>query len=107
MKFIVLILALICIHPAWSSAIIQKQLTVTVTDSSQKVLDANLRRGFLIVQNNGEGNVHLKFDSVHAGTEGMVIVGGGNWEPTNIPLNAIYLKSDAAESNSITILEGE
>lgn len=84
---------------------IKSQSDVTATTVSTSVAAAEPSRGYLLIQNKGAVNVYLKFGSAHSGTEGILIVPGGNWEPPQVPTDAIYLKS-ASSTAVVQILEG-
>ena len=77
-----------------------------VTDSeSQPVLNANGKRAFLIIQNNGSSDVFINFGN-KADTNNLKIIAGGNYEPVVIPVNSVYLVSGAGLENQCAIVEG-
>jgi hypothetical protein len=81
-------------------------VTVTVTGTSTQVLAANSLRSYLIIQNNGSQNAIIKFGSAQTGTEGIVIIPGGNYEPIWAPANSVFAIS-ASSTTSLTILQGQ
>lgn len=81
------------------------QSTVTSTTTSTKFLDANNYRKFLLLINRGTSSVYVKMGSAHSATEGIIIPAGGNWEPTLIPVQSVYIKA-AAGTNDVNIIEG-
>ena len=82
------------------------QNDITVTSSSTKVLDINLERKSLQIQNHsGNDTVLLKFDTTHNGNEGIEIIQNGFYEPIKAPRNAIFLKSTGGDCR-VTIIEG-
>ncbi len=88
------------------SIYMKQQLVVTVTTGSTKEMDENLLRKYLLIQNNGTTNVIVKLASTQSGSEGVVIVPGGNWEPSKAPTSALYMKS-ASSTDSVLIIEGQ
>lgn len=79
----------------------------TATTTSTQALAANTGRRSLLIQNRGSQILHVKTASAHTGGQvGVVIAAGGNWEPYETPVDAIFLKSDAATSD-YTIAEGK
>jgi len=81
------------------------QTEFSATTASALALAKSNGRLCLIVQNKGATNVYVKFDSSHTGTEGIVLVPNGSWEPSSVPNNAIYIKS-ASGTDTVTIEEG-
>lgn len=78
---------------------------ITATTTSVKVINANARRKYLMIQNKGPEAIYVKFETVHTGLEGIKILSGGNYEPLYAPNNSIWIKTGASTS-SVVIYEG-
>lgn len=91
--------------PVFANTKIVTQTTASASGTSTKILDARTTRNYLLFQNNGATNIYLKFDAIHSGTEGIVVIAGGVWEPIEVPRNSIWIKA-ASATPSYTILEG-
>ena len=53
----------------------------------------NATRAFLRVKNRGTDAVLIKPDSAHSGTEGLHLASGEVWEPKEVPINALYVRT--------------
>ena len=84
---------------------VQNQLTVSVTTVSTQQLPSNLSRKYLLIINNGSNSIVVKFGSVQTGTEGVLVPSGGNYEPSSVPADAVFMES-ASGTNTVTIIEG-
>lgn len=78
----------------------------TTTDSTP--LAANNLRKCLIIQNvsNNAVNVIIKLNSSISTTEGLQLAQFGGWEPVNVPLGAIHMKS-VSGTQSVYLMEGK
>lgn len=88
------------------SVVVDQQGTASVTSSSDKVIDAEAKRNYLLVQNNGTASVYLKFNSAHTGDEGVLIDAGGYYEPNYPGRGAVYMKSTSG-SQLINYITGK
>ncbi len=73
--------------------------------SSKAVLNANVERNYLLIQNNGGSDVFVNFGS-KASLTGIKIVSGGNYEPTVVPVDSVYLTSNTGFTNLCAVVEG-
>jgi hypothetical protein len=85
---------------------ITSQTEFSASTTSVRALDLESARRCLTVQNKGSSTIYIKFNSIHSGTEGIAVTGGGNWEPFIVPINSIWIKS-AAGIVTATVLEGQ
>lgn len=101
--------AVLCLVPvnllASDHTVINQQLSVSVTGTSTKLLNANVNRKYLIIINSGTDAIYIKAASAHSGTEGVKIPAGGNWEPFVPPIDSLYFKS-ASGTQAVSIIEG-
>ena len=88
-----------------AGTILQSQADVAQDTTSAQALAANLERKYLLIQNKGAAAVYVKFNSIHIGTEGISIPAGGNWEPSLVPLNSIWMKA-ASGTQTVSVIEG-
>lgn len=106
MKFLLLLLLLVSVPSmAVSDRVGVVESTVTATTTSTKVLNYNASRSYLMIQNQGLTNVTVKFRSVQSGSEGVLIVPGGNYEPYRVPIEAMWIIS-ASSTDAVEIVEG-
>ena len=84
---------------------VSNQQVASVTVTSTKFLNANSKRAYLLIQNNGTQNVIVKFGSAQSATEGVIIPAMGNYEPYKVPTDSVYLLS-ASGTQSVQIVEG-
>lgn len=84
---------------------ISNQIFPTATVTSTQILSQNLNRNYLMIQNNGATSIIVKYSSVQAGTEGVSIPAGGNWEPLIVPGDSVWIRS-ASSTDAMTIIEG-
>ncbi len=84
---------------------VNNQATGSATTASTKVLNPLATRDYLLVINSGSSAIFAKLASAHVADEGVEIPAGGNWEPFNVPVDAVYLKS-ATGSVDYSIVEG-
>lgn len=104
MKMLVLSLLLLSFNVLSMSAnYITSEVTATTT--STKVLDKDEGRCAFFIQNKGSQDVWVKMVSAHSGSEGVLIVPGGNWSPESAPRDAVYVKSSASTS-AIVVADG-
>lgn len=106
LSFIVAILFALPCSAQVAATNITQMVSVNATTTSTKVLNADVGRNYLIIQNNGSASVIVKFGSVQSGSEGIVIIAGGNYEPVKAITNSVYVKS-ASGSQALTILVGK
>lgn len=85
------------------SVTIDSQQVVSVTTTSTKFLTGNAHRTYVLIQNNGTANIIATFGA--AGSQGVIIAAGGNYEPYKGIIDDIYLKS-VSGTQSVTIIEG-
>lgn len=100
-KFLFLLLLI----PFMAHGFIGQRYSGNATTTSAKVLNADLERKYLLIQNRGVDSIYLKIESAHSGTEGIVISAGGNYESEMPIYNEIWLKS-ASGSQPYEILTG-
>lgn len=93
--------------PSFAHAVVslKTQTQVSVTTTSAVLLAANTYRNYLLVVNRGASAVYLKFGSAHAGTEGVTVPVGGNYEPSFPIVDSIYAVA-AAGTDTVDVLEG-
>lgn len=108
MKWIFAILLLpTMVYAVVNQCTIVYQNDVGVNGTSSLQLKQNYSRKCLVIQNNGSSTVLIKFSSAHTGTENFKLMSGTRWDPTYVPINSIYMKSqDGVTTNTCTILEG-
>lgn len=105
MKTILICLALFA-SSAFGQANIQNLLNETVTETSAKYLDKNMKRTILMIENDGNGTIYVKFDEAHTGEEGIIIKNKERYIFNIAPINSVWIKSKASEVNGIIIMEG-
>lgn len=77
---------------------------INVTDNPSTVLNANSRRVYLIVQNNGINNVYINFGN--KATPGNIkIIPAGNYEPIICPIDSISLITDTGLTSVCAVIE--
>lgn len=91
-------------QPVVQRSTFNEQLS-NINDSSSTVLNANSRRNYLIVQNNGANNIYINFGR-KADVNNLKIIPGGNYEPTIVPTNSISLITDLGLDSNSVIIEG-
>lgn len=77
----------------------------TATVTSTLALANDPFRKYFLLQNTGAQSIIVKFGAVQSGTEGIVVVAGGAYEPIMAPTNAVYLRS-ASSTSTYTIQYG-
>lgn len=70
----------------------------TATTTSTKILDYNGARTYFFIQNKGSNNIYIKFGSTQGAAQGLLIGSGASFEPSVVPVDSIWLMSDAATS---------
>ncbi len=96
-----------CLAVAGGFAVnLSSMVSSSITATSTKVLDANPKRNYLLIQNRGTDGIYVKFGSAHSGTEGVVIPAGGNYEPIKPMRDSVYIKASTG-TQSVTTLEGQ
>lgn len=85
---------------------IRAQGEATATTTPAQLVSFNQRRKYLLVQNKGSRTVYLKFEAAPSGTEGIEIPPGGNYESTDVPIGAAFIKTNAGTS-AVFYLEGQ
>ncbi len=91
---------------AYDQYTVNNQLELTATTTSTVALPLNLKRTYLLIINKGAANILVKFGSAHSGTEGVVVVPNGNYEPFKAPVDPVYIRS-ASGSQAMLVLEGQ
>ncbi len=71
--------------------ITQAAYTVNTGDSTY-LLEARDRK-CLAIENKGNTTILVKFGSAIVNNEGISILVGAKYEPTNVPVNAVHIKS--------------
>lgn len=71
----------------------------TATTTSAKVLELNIKRTYMIIQNTGSNPIILTVNNAPVSTEGLVIGVGGNFEPALPIHNSVWLKTDSGTSD--------
>lgn len=104
MKLFYMFLVLFCLN-TFAANVIQRQDEVSITNTSTQILDINLKRSYLLIQNKGSANVYIKFNTAHSGIEGVKIIPGGNWESEIPPTSLAFAKAESG-TNLLTIIEG-
>lgn len=103
---LVLALLLLVTMVAHGSSVISTMTEGTATTTSTLAKATNVNRKYLMIQNRGVEDIYIKTASVHTGGQvGIIIVGGGSWEPVDAPMESIYIKS-ASSTSDYTIIEG-
>lgn len=92
-------------HPNYCGKI-NTQSDVSVSTVSTLVLAENPNRRCLIIQNKNSNKVWVKLDSAHSTSEGFELIQYGSYDPSNVPTNAIYVKSSSG-SSTVYVYEGE
>ncbi len=75
------------------SVVMKQPAQVAATTTSALLVAENQSRSFLRVKNRGTDAVLIKPDGAHSGTEGMHLASGESWEPRNVPVNALYVRT--------------
>jgi hypothetical protein len=81
----------------------------TVTNASAQLLAANASRKYLLIQNNGTGDIYVTVDGTAATTANGVRIaaGGGSYElSTVVPTGQINAIGSIANNPNITVVEG-
>lgn len=73
--------------------------------TSIQILQANLNRVYLLVQNNSTANMYIVFNNNANLFNGLIIAAGGNYEPYVAPFSGIYVIGTVAGLNGV-IIEG-
>lgn len=84
----------------------KNQIEFSALVGSTVALPNNPRRCYLLIQNKGAAAVYLSVGAAGAGTTGIFIPVGGNYEPGRPPVDALYLNSTAG-AQTVLILEGQ
>lgn len=82
------------------------ELNLSITTTSTQALPYDKFRRYLLILNRGTDSIYVKVNSVHTGTEGIIIPYGGNWEPVIAPINSIYIKA-ASGTQDVIVLHGD
>lgn len=106
MKFIIICIALLCSLESFAGLKFSAPVVVTATGTSTQVMAGNSFRSYLIIQNTGANSVSVKFGSVQATTEGVVIPAGGAYEPIQAPGNSVWLIS-LSSTSAVTLIQGQ
>lgn len=82
-------------------------LKISIVDSIPKIpeFNANPKRTYLLIQNNGVNDVFLNLGS-KATINHIKIVAGGNFEPLVAPIDSIHLISRNGQFNTCVLIEG-
>lgn len=66
-------------------------------------------RRCLSIQNTSSGTsaIYIKFSAAGAITDGISLTPGSMWAPYVIPMNAIYINSNALVGTSTVLIQGE
>lgn len=83
----------------------KEPVAFSATTTSTQALTYNTYRRYLIIQNRGAASIYVKFGAVHSGTEGLEIVGGGNYEMLTPPFNSVWIVA-ASGTQSVVLYEG-
>ena len=71
--------------------------------TSIQILQANLSRVYLLIQNNSAGIMYLVFNNSANLFNGVQIPSGGNYEPYIAPFSGIYIIGSAVNLNGVVI----
>ena len=71
---------------------IKQYVSGNATTVSTKILDGYTDRCYLSIINLGSDAMYVKINSAHSGTEGMKIPANGYWEPSVVPVGALFVK---------------
>lgn len=71
--------------------------------TSIQVLQANLSRIYLLIQNNSAGTMYLVFNNSANRFNGVQIPAGGNYEPYIAPYSGIYILGSVANLAGVAI----
>lgn len=78
---------------------------INVTDVSRQPLNANPRRVYLIIQNNGANDVYVNF--ANKATLGNIrIIPSGNYEPIVAPTDSLNVICGTGLTSNIAVIEG-
>jgi hypothetical protein len=101
---ILILLSLISVANAQQvQTYIRQKLELTATDTTQKFLDTDLKRRYILIQNKGTRAVYIAFEEGQVGTEGIKIPAGGNWEPSKAPTNYLFVKTENNVADIVVI----
>lgn len=103
MKYLLLLLVS---FNAFAGFVVNTQTRGSVTNTSTRVLLPLAIRNYLIIVNDGSASMSVKFRDAHTSDEGIPIPAGGNYEPDEVPVDAVYLKA-ATGTTTYRILEGK
>ena len=76
----------------------------SISTSNVQILPENLKRNYLIVQNNGAESVFYNLQSDSDNTK-IEIVAGGSYEPLVAPVDSVNLIADTG-TNAVVVIEG-
>ena len=105
-KLVFIFLMLVVSSIAFAQSFYKAPVETTATVTSTLILPQNNLRRYLLIQNKGAVNIIIKFGSVQSGTEGIIIPSGGNYEPSVVPMGALYMRS-ASSTSAVMIEEGQ
>lgn len=105
MKFIIALLLSLEVTLVFAGSANYVITEVTATTTSAKILDKDDGRCAFIIQNKGTENVFIKTVTAHTGTEGLLLVPGGNWSPAEPPRDAIFVKAEA-NTSAVAVADG-
>lgn len=76
----------------------------TADTVAQQILIMRPNRKYLLIQNNGVNPIYINFDSAPTAAIGVKIPAGGNYEPSKVPTNSVFVI--ASGSTPVTVIEG-
>lgn len=103
-KPLLILFALICGISNANPVMFGSPSFVSVTSTSTQVLPFNNLRSYLLIVNTGGAPIYANFGAPGSGS-GIPIPAGGNYEPLQVPGNAIYLISPSG--SLATVLQGQ
>lgn len=104
MKLLALVfLALSPILACYGTTAWQPPVTVTASVTPLKILSADTRRVYLMIQNKGNHSVFLTVDAAAAPGVGVEIFAGGHYEPYRVPSNDLFVSTETATSEVVVM----
>lgn len=90
--FLALLLFALPANAGFFSFDVKSQKSVTVTTVSALVEPADEYRNYLMIQNQGTGDISITFGHAQTGTEGFILEPGASYEPLRTQRNSVFIK---------------
>ena len=82
-------------------------VNATVTNASAQLLAANANRQYLLIQNNGAGDIYVNFGAAATLANGIKIAAGGAFElPGTVSTQQVFAIGSVASNTAVITLEG-